>query len=279
MGLTIPAHASPEVQQAFREIHDQLARLTTSNPTQVTDLSGRRITNAGASVAPSDLVTKADLAAAIAKHGGGAPAPTAGGVPVATAPGGGGAGPASSLSVIQLTVSALARLLGKVLLPKFTDGSAHHVILFVDQTGALAGNSDGAYAFDFNLSSGLLELGYGLIIRWLSQAGMGSPAVGVINVTDASGGSSILRLVLGLDDSSGIALTKNGSTLEIRVGGSGGATTNLKADNINADGNVSAGSSGTVNAGGQTGISASVTTSSLVGKTMTFTGGVLTGFA
>jgi hypothetical protein len=56
--MKVPHDASPEIQQAFREIWSVLDGLTNRN----IDLKGKRITNAGQSMAANDYVTSAELA-------------------------------------------------------------------------------------------------------------------------------------------------------------------------------------------------------------------------
>jgi hypothetical protein len=207
--VRIPPSAAPDVQQSLREVWQAIDTLLLQHGLNI-DLQGRRVINAGDGVQPTDYVTKEQLDRA--------------------------AGPAATKNAVfdSLVVRVLARILGTLYLPQFSDGSKHHAILFVDATGAVAVQEDGAFALDLNLTDGLLELGYGLILRWFNQAGIGSAAVDVVNVTDHLGASNLLRFVIGLDDATGISLTKNGSTLEIRVAGAGGALTDLTIRNLSA---------------------------------------------
>lgn len=207
--MRVPTSAQPDQQAAWGEVWAAIDALRTQQTLNL-DLHGKRIINAGPAVDPLDYVTKHELDVA--------------------------AGPAASKDgdFQKLVVHVLARFLGNVYLPRFSDGTKHHAILFVDSNGAVAINEDGAFALDLNLTDGLLELGYGLIVRWFNQAGIGSPAVDVVNVTDHLGATNILRLVIGLDDATGISLTKNGSTLEIRLGG-GGALTDLVCKTLTAN--------------------------------------------
>ena len=59
--MRIPPSASPDVQQAFRDVWAALDKLTSG----AVDMQGRRITNAGNSIQSGDLVTRADLNAAL----------------------------------------------------------------------------------------------------------------------------------------------------------------------------------------------------------------------
>lgn len=195
--LKIPANASPEIQQAFRDVWQAIEHTNGKN----VDMKGTRLINAGSAQGEQDYVIKQDVAA-LAKQ----------------------AGTNDNPVFTSLTVRQLSRLLGVIELPQFSDGTKHHAILFVDSNGQLAVNEDGAAALDLNIQDLKLEIGYGLTIYWFNQAGLGSPAVDVVNVTDNAGGTALLRFVLGLDNGTGIALRKNGTTLEIRVGGGGGYT-------------------------------------------------------
>jgi hypothetical protein len=207
--VRIPPSASADERLAWQELWAAVDGLRTKAELNL-DLHGKRIINAGPAINPLDYVTKQQLDVA--------------------------AGPAASQDgdFQTLVVHVLARILGNLYLPRFSDGTKHHAILFVDSNGAVAVQEDDAQALDLNITDSLLELGYGLIVRWFNQAGIGSPAVDVVNVTDHLGATSILRFVLGLDDASGISLTKNGSTLEIRLGG-GGALTDLVVKTLTAN--------------------------------------------
>jgi hypothetical protein len=214
--MKIPSGASHEVQQAFREVWQAIERTGGKN----IDLKGTRIINAGRAEGDFDYVTKADLQ-------------TAAGSPFNTDP-----------TFNTITVRALARVLGTLYLPRHTDGTKHHAVLFVDSTGAVAVQEDGPGAFDLNLQDGWLELGYALRIKWIAGlSSLGVPADGVMNVLN-NAANDFARFVLGLDDGTGLSLTKNGTTLEIRVGG-GGALTNLTCAVLTANSIASAGGAGT----------------------------------
>jgi len=205
--MRIPSSAAPDVQESLRELWAAVDRLGNAGSLN-TDLNGRRLINGGDAILPTDYVTKRQLDAA------------------------GAADLPKNAKFDNLVVRALARFLGTAYLPRFTDGTAHYAILFVDATGAVAINEDGEYALDLNLSTGQLELGYNLRVKWFGRSALGSPSDGVITALDAAL-SSFSRLVLGPDSGGGIALQKNGTTLEIRVGG-GGALTNLACADLAA---------------------------------------------
>lgn len=52
--MKVPAAATPDIQQSFREVWEFLERWQASN----VDLKGRRFINAGASISPGDFVTR-----------------------------------------------------------------------------------------------------------------------------------------------------------------------------------------------------------------------------
>jgi len=207
--MRVPTTAPSDIQQALREVWAALDRLGVTGALNL-DLKGKRTINAGDAIDQTDYVTKRQLARL-------AEATTTSG---------------ANGEFTNLVVHLLARFEGTVFLPHFSDGTKHHAILFVDERGALAVNEDGAFALDLNLTDGLLEIGYGLKIKWFNQAGLDSPAAGIVRAFDDLG-TDLLRLVLGADDATGIALRKNGTTLEIRLGG-GGVLTNLTCANLTA---------------------------------------------
>lgn len=208
--MRIPSSAPPDQQQSFRELWAAVDALRAKSGTNL-DLGGQRVINAGDAVQGTDYVTKRQVAAL-------APPPT----------------PPDSIDVNDLTVRQRARILGKLYLPRLTDGSAHHVILFVDANGAVSGVNDGGATFAFNDALSFLELGFDMRIKWVAGlASIGSAIDGIINLLNHAG-DNFLRLVLGLDDGTGIAITKNGSTFELRIAG-GGALTDLVIDDLTAD--------------------------------------------
>lgn len=55
--MNIPQSATPDVQQAFRELWQEVDGLTLRN----VDMKGKRLTNAGDAILAQDYVTKAQL--------------------------------------------------------------------------------------------------------------------------------------------------------------------------------------------------------------------------
>lgn len=197
--MRIPIDAPVEVQQAFRELWAAIERTQGKN----VDLHGTRLMNAGDSVGPSDYVTQRELTAALAD----ASADTSGS------------------STDQETFRSTVTFLGIVRFPAFSDGSAHHCILFVDENGDLAVDED---HLSFNQSANIVNVGFATLIEWFHQANISSPAANVVAVNHAADiAGPFLRFVLGPDDATGIALVKNGTQLEIRQAGGGGALTTL----------------------------------------------------
>jgi hypothetical protein len=200
--MRIPTSAPPDVQLAFREVWQALDQVKPASKIINRDLQGKRIINAGDAVDPQDYVTKRQLPEP--------PAPFTG-------------------TVDTLIVNKVARVLGTLMLPRLTDGSSHHVILWVDASGNVTGVNDGAGTFAYNDAAVTVELGFGLRLHWVAaSSSIGAPSDGVINVLN-NAGTGFARLVLGPDTNTGIALTKNGTTLELRLGGGAGALIGLLA--------------------------------------------------
>ena len=59
--MKIPAQATPDIQQSFREVWDVLEVLLSRN----LDMGRRRVVNAGESVSPGDYVTRFELERAV----------------------------------------------------------------------------------------------------------------------------------------------------------------------------------------------------------------------
>lgn len=190
--MKIPSTASPEVQQAFRELWAAVERL---GGAQNVDLQGRRILNAGPAVSGTDYVTLDDLRSALRT--------VAAGITTTT--------PADTSFA-----DALALL---------EDAG----VVFA-KPGALATDVDN---FSWRYSNGSLRYGADISVRWHHRAELRSPDTGVLELSgeDHDVSNAFARLVLGLDNGSGIALVRNGTTLEIRYGGPG-VFSNLAASQI-----------------------------------------------
>lgn len=190
--MRLPTTAAPDVLAALKDLDARLTALST----QDLDLKGRRVVNAGQSEGNADYVTRAELLRQA-------------GAAVASA---------SDGTFDTVIVRRLLQILGTVLLPHFTDGTKHHVILFVDETGALASNEDGAFALDLNLTDGHLELGYDLIVKWFNRSGLGSPSDGTITCRNHLG-TGFTMFVLGPTLTAAFpGLKRDGAGIRLRVG-------------------------------------------------------------
>jgi hypothetical protein len=200
----IPTSAPADVQNTFKDLWAEIDRLKAAAGLN-TDLHGRRVINAGDAIESTDYVTKRQLETHL------------------------GAGAQGNGDFVNITVHALARILGTLLMPGLTDGSKHHGLLYVDEAGQVTINEDGAFALDLNLVDGYLELGYDLIVKFFSRAGIGSPTDSVITLRDHAG-TGFNGLILGPSQSSSFpGLFPNGSTLEVKKG-DGGSFTIIRAD-------------------------------------------------
>jgi hypothetical protein len=96
--------------------------------------------------------------------------------------------------------------------------------------GTLATDVDN---FSWRYSNNSLRYGADISVRWHHRAELRSPDTGVLELSgeDHDVSNRFARLVLGLDDGSGIALVRNGTTLEIRYGGPG-VLSNMAASQI-----------------------------------------------
>lgn len=189
MSSTIPAALTlEEVQHAFQQVWSVLNR--TSSPTGTTgvrNMSGFRITNMGASAAKSDAITRGEVDARILP-----PTPTTPPINPATV--------AQTFTGGSVTGSVI--FLGPVLFPGFTDGTAHHCILFVNSAGELAVDEN---HLSYNDVLQELDIGYADKLVWFNQAAIASPAAGVLQLLNNLF-TAFTRLVLGPATSSGVAI-------------------------------------------------------------------------
>jgi hypothetical protein len=189
----IPASAAADVQHSFRDMWAEIDRLKGVSGLN-TDLHGRRLINAGDAVDTTDYVTKRQLDAKAEANIG------------------------DNLDVRRLTVRELALVLGTVLMPRFTDGTKHFALLFVDNSGKVNINEDGEFALDLNLdpTEGWLELGYNLKIKWFSGPSIGSPADAIVVLRDHAG-TSFNRLSFGGTTASFPAWQRSGAEFIARL--------------------------------------------------------------
>jgi hypothetical protein len=206
--MRIPSSAPPDVQEAFREVWSTLDRTASPLGSVNVDLKGKRIINAGSAVDAFDYVTKGEIATRLADFG-------------------------LNPTFDTVTVRQTARILGTLSLPRLTDGTAHHAILFVDSSGRVAVNEDGAFALDLNLALGRLELGYDLVVKFFNRSGLASPADAILTMTDHAG-TGFNRLVFGPATNAVPALAGNGTTLGA-VLGDGSASTKFRAKSLETD--------------------------------------------
>lgn len=204
----IPPSAAVDVKTSFQEVWAAIDAIRLQQTLNL-DLHGKRVINAGDGIQAGDYATKSQVDAVTQAV-------------VSQTP-----------TFLSLTVKGLVQFLGALDLPSLTDGSNHHAILFVNAGGVVTGSEDGAATFTFNDVTQELELGYAMAIHWLSLAKIltDTSTDGLIILTN-NAGTGWTRLVLGTDDANGIALVKNGTTLEIRQGGAAGAFTAISASNI-----------------------------------------------
>lgn len=209
--MRVPPDAPADVQQAFRDVWATLDRLTGAGGRNL-DLRGRRVVNAGTAIGQFDGVTKTDLEGAQ----------------------GASSDDAGSGVFLRITVRQLAEILGKLLLPRLTDGSKHHVVLWVDGSGFVSGVNDGGDCLAYNDVDHFLELGFDMKIKWVSALSeIGSPADGVITFSNNAG--SGIRLVLGPSASaSHPALKKSSAELQARLGDDS-AYADFRCKNLTAD--------------------------------------------
>lgn len=211
-GRKIPASASADVQAAFTDLYNQIDQLRGANSKTI-DAKGKQITNAGQGTAQNQYVTLAQLQALVTQTLG------------------------KDVTFDSVTVNNFIRDLGTLFLLRKTDGSNHHVILWVDKNGEVTGVNDGGNCFAYNDVAAHLELGFDVVIKWLAALSeIASPGNGIVTIA-ADGGGSLVRLVLGGDGGGSVALVPNGTTLEIHVGGGGGLT-GLKVAAFEATGNI-----------------------------------------
>lgn len=207
--MKIPSTASPEVQQAFREVWAAVDRL---GGALNIDLQGRRITNAGPAVSGDDYATLDDLRqqirAAVQQVEAAAPSATA----------------ASNTDFAD----ALALL--------------EDAGVVFDNTGALA--TDVAN-FSWRYTNGSLRLGPAIDLRWHHGAELRSATAGVLEISgeDHDVSASLARIALGLDNNGRPALVPNPPGLDIRRGGPGGALTDLACATLSAGTSVLAATS------------------------------------
>ncbi len=207
--MIIPASAAPDVQQAFRDVQTALDSLNAARAQNI-DMTGRRFINAGRAVQPQDFVTLAQLRTFLANE-------------IA-----GSNGSLQDGEFRKLTVHSIARFLGVVFIPALEDAG----IVFVKTGGELA-TDENTLSWKYTNSS--LRFGPAVVVRWHHLAEMRSPSTGVLELTgeDHEATNSFVRISLGADSGSGVALTRNGTNLEVRISG-GGVLANILCEILNA---------------------------------------------
>jgi hypothetical protein len=206
--MRVPTTATPEVQEAFRQIIDTVRQLQTQLSLNV-DLRGRRMINAGRGVDAADYVTKGQMEAQRS-----------------TALG-------DDLTVRTLTVQQRARVLGNLDLPNLDDAA----VLFIRNGTVDADEAELSWRY----TNKSLLLGQTVKLRWrhgiwLEQVtDPGVSVVFVISGEDDNTTTPLARVALGQDTNTSPALVVNGANLEVRKAGAGGALTEFSAKKFHPD--------------------------------------------
>lgn len=188
--MKIPSTASPEVQQAFRELWAAVAQLGGS---QNVDLRGRRLINAGPAIAPTDYATLADVVQRVK----------------ATT-----ASTAASTTTDQALTDLLALL--------------QDAGLVFAKPGTLATDVDNL-SWRYSNNSLRYGADVAVRWHHRAEQRSPDTGVLELSGEDRDVSNLFTRLSLGRDDGSGVALVRSGTTLEVHVSGPGGAFADVHA--------------------------------------------------
>jgi hypothetical protein len=199
------------LQQTIRSLQMRLERLERQTAGLNVDLHGRRLTNLGRGVESTDAVTRGQLEAVRRES---------------TSASG------DDLTVKTLEVTERLRVLGSVFIPLLEEAG----IVFAKDGGELAADEDWSYRF----SNGDVRLATDKRFRWHHGVWLrcisipGTSCVLVIGGEDDDTTTPIVRIAIGIDDSSHPAIVRHGTGLKLMQGGGSATYSEWTAAKYNA---------------------------------------------